>query len=119
MVRRPPVYTRIDPPFPGPPLFRSPALAAEAAREAQGAFDPVAAFRFDFAHDEDPVASTFQGSRAIQRDGWDYRAGLRGVLPLGLSYSSSYGLVRSDEHTSELPSLMRNSYDVFCLQKKN
>src|SRR3546814_3828420 len=25
---------------------------------------------------------------------------------------------RSDEHTSELQSLMRNSYDFFCLQKK-
>src|SRR3546814_130894 len=25
---------------------------------------------------------------------------------------------RSEEHTSELPSLMRNSYAVFCLQKK-
>src|SRR3546814_5846360 len=26
--------------------------------------------------------------------------------------------VRSEEHTSELPSLMRNSYAVFCLKKK-
>src|SRR3546814_9047450 len=26
--------------------------------------------------------------------------------------------VRSDEHTSELPSLMRISYDVLCLKKK-
>src|SRR3546814_6936841 len=25
---------------------------------------------------------------------------------------------RSEEHTSELQSLMRNSYDVFCLKKK-
>src|SRR3546814_7290713 len=28
------------------------------------------------------------------------------------------GAVRSEEHTSELQSLMRNSYAVFCLQKK-
>src|SRR3546814_5650791 len=27
-------------------------------------------------------------------------------------------LIRSEEHTSELQSLMRNSYAVFCLQKK-
>src|SRR3546814_2877050 len=27
--------------------------------------------------------------------------------------------VRSEEHTSELPSLMRTSYAVFCLKKKN
>src|SRR3546814_2274657 len=26
--------------------------------------------------------------------------------------------VRSEEHTTELPSLMRNSYAVFCLKKK-
>src|SRR3546814_8872470 len=26
--------------------------------------------------------------------------------------------IRSEEHTSELPSLMRNSYSVFCLKKK-
>src|SRR3546814_3069779 len=29
------------------------------------------------------------------------------------------GADRSEEHTSELQSLMRNSYAVFCLQKKN
>src|SRR3546814_10855682 len=29
------------------------------------------------------------------------------------------GLNRSEEHTSELQSLMRNSYAVFCLNKKN
>src|SRR3546814_4029502 len=28
-------------------------------------------------------------------------------------------LSRSEEHTSELQSLMRNSYAVFCLKKKN
>src|SRR3546814_9792063 len=28
-------------------------------------------------------------------------------------------VVRSEEHTSELQSLMRNSYAVFCLTKKN
>src|SRR3546814_9266952 len=30
-----------------------------------------------------------------------------------------YVAVRSEEHTSELQSLMRNSYAVFCLKKKN
>src|SRR3546814_9778723 len=29
------------------------------------------------------------------------------------------GIFRSEEHTSELQSLMRNSYAVFCLKKKN
>src|SRR3546814_10252063 len=30
-----------------------------------------------------------------------------------------FGMVRSEEHTSELQSLMRTSYAVFCLKKKN
>src|SRR3546814_8664213 len=30
-----------------------------------------------------------------------------------------FGAVRSEEHTSELQSLMRISYAVFCLKKKN
>src|SRR3546814_3976067 len=29
-----------------------------------------------------------------------------------------YGVLRSEEHTSELQSLMRTSYAVFCLKKK-
>src|SRR3546814_1457844 len=35
-------------------------------------------------------------------------------LPIG-----GGALVRSEEHTSELQSLMRNSYAVFCLKKNN
>src|SRR3546814_2256289 len=33
-------------------------------------------------------------------------------------YSCSHDSSRSEEHTSELQSLMRISYDVFCLKKK-
>src|SRR3546814_7841317 len=39
-------------------------------------------------------------------------------LPLGGMSIGDYK-ARSEEHTSELQSLMRNSYDVFCLKKKN
>src|SRR3546814_992296 len=38
---------------------------------------------------------------------------LSGVMVLGFG-----GLTRSEEHTSELQSLMRISYAVFCLKKK-
>src|SRR3546814_8262592 len=48
---------------------------------------------------------------------------LTGVRPaVGVRALSKFtGLVggRSEEHTSELQSLMRISYDVFCLKKKN
>src|SRR3546814_9509194 len=36
-----------------------------------------------------------------------------------LAAEGDIGLRRSEEHTSELQSLMRNSYAVFCLKKKN
>src|SRR3546814_4976717 len=40
----------------------------------------------------------------------------RSHLPLKVNTS---GVIRSEEHTSELQSLMRISYAVFCLKKKN
>src|SRR3546814_8209593 len=38
---------------------------------------------------------------------------------MGAKSSSSRQTMRSEEHTSELQSLMRISYAVFCLKKKN
>src|SRR3546814_6061058 len=37
----------------------------------------------------------------------------------GSSATMQWKFERSEEHTSELQSLMRLSYDVFCLKKKN
>src|SRR3546814_6052820 len=54
---------------------------------------------------------------------------LMAMAAAGMAASSFYGFLhgrigtvgmfRSEEHTSELQSLMRISYAVFCLQKKN
>src|SRR3546814_8118522 len=41
------------------------------------------------------------------------------MLSIRLAVSDSLSNERSEEHTSELQSLMRISYAVFCLQKKN
>src|SRR3546814_970898 len=41
-----------------------------------------------------------------------------GPSPAGLRYCMN-SAARSEEHTSELQSLMRISYAVFCLRKKN
>src|SRR3546814_5938803 len=38
---------------------------------------------------------------------------------VGIDAGAEIGLGRSEEHTSELQSLMRISYAVFCLKKKN
>src|SRR3546814_1070592 len=44
------------------------------------------------------------------------RAGMHAVADIA---QDSGQRQRSEEHTSELQSLMRNSYEVFCLKKKN
>src|SRR3546814_7236973 len=49
----------------------------------------------------------------------------RGAESCYIDYHPSFGaspfgkVLRSEEHTSELQSLMRRSYAVFCLKKKN
>src|SRR3546814_1076970 len=40
------------------------------------------------------------------------------IGPVIVVAADSRSQVRSEEHTSELQSLMRNSYAVFCLKKK-
>src|SRR3546814_7679890 len=41
------------------------------------------------------------------------------LMDIGVAAIIGVGLIRSEEHTSELQSLMRISYAVFCLKKKN
>src|SRR3546814_4078763 len=64
--------------------------------------------------------SDMEGGKATALDAW---AETNGRAMLRLDYSGcgvSEGVFedRSEEHTSELQSLMRISYAVFCLQKK-
>src|SRR3546814_2094316 len=46
-------------------------------------------------------------------------AGVRGAWRMPAALPPNRKLERSEEHTSELQSLMRISYAVFCLKKKN
>src|SRR3546814_7951177 len=73
------------------------------------------------------IEATHQSSRtapprrdkgAITHDLRRYRC-LHPVQIYGLRRGLPGRLLRSEEHTSELQSLMRNSYAVFCLKKKN
>src|SRR3546814_10911706 len=48
----------------------------------------------------------------------DTQAGLLLGPTFAIIYTLSAIPIRSEEHTSELQSLMRNSYAVFCLKKK-
>src|SRR3546814_6396059 len=49
---------------------------------------------------------------------WVYEGGTAGGSGLINGNVQVNGTLRSEEHTSELQSIMRISYDVFCLKKK-
>src|SRR3546814_16453051 len=95
MIRRPPRSTRTDTLFPYTTLFRS----GYAVR-------PIA-----FGTNTDPY-QPIEGTWKITRGCIELLAQTR--HPLTITTKSN----RSEEHTSELQSLMRISYDVFCLKKK-
>src|SRR3546814_8046142 len=105
MIRRPPRSTHTYPLFPYTTLFRSLVLVLGVV----GIFQ----FRVDF------FDAVFQRGDAAGFAGARFAALARGVLerlPVGMA-QLRHG--RSEEHTSELQSLMRISYAVFCLKKKN
>src|SRR3546814_5332983 len=95
MIRRPPRSTRTDTLFPYTTLFRS---FRAGDRRAVG-----------FAHAVGPCSRTGQGRRRCRRP--RRRRALERL-------SDRVEADRSEEHTSELQSLMRISYAVFCLKKK-
>src|SRR3546814_8424972 len=91
MIRRPPRSTRTDTLFPYTTLFRSSLGAAGLAEHA---------LHLRYCLDQ-PVGLLEQLRRLRRRE------------------PRQCGRHRSEEHTSELQSLMRISYAVFCLKKKN
>src|SRR3546814_1665037 len=64
-----------------------------------------------------PYTTLFRSRLAINGYGRIGRCVLRALYESPLK--EFYQVVRSEEHTSELQSLMRISYAVFCLKKKN
>src|SRR3546814_5548115 len=70
-----------------------------------------------------PTATRNEWPLAIIALVWKISTGTITRLPLPTACTEScvygcQGWIRSEEHTSELQSLMRLSYDVFCLNKK-
>src|SRR3546814_10855395 len=105
MVRRPPSATRTDTLVPYTTRCRS---VADAGGEATNATT-------DDAGDADEQAQLLF---AMDRR----RLTTFGFFEFSLAVFAVLGgaaLYRSEEHTSELQSLMRISYAVFCLKKKN
>src|SRR3546814_5718735 len=66
---------------------------------------------------EELRAAALDGSIEQLMDWKDVKAGDFFFIPAGTVHAIGAG--RSEEHTSELQSLMRISYAVFCLKKKN
>src|SRR3546814_8147966 len=93
MIRRPPRSTRTDTLFPYTTLFRS-------------RYTAYPQRRFGHAGLRRKARCGVRGGAAGQRRAGEFR-GLLAARP-----------DRSEEHTSELQSLMRISYAVFCLKKK-
>src|SRR3546814_7989064 len=105
MIRRPPRSTRTYTLFPYPTLFRS---GSPGRRCRSGAQFVSAIFQNWFA-----ISYRVPAGQPAWVDGKDNLADLD-------RSSDDFGFLRrSEEHTSELQSLMRISYAVFCLKKKN
>src|SRR3546814_3100576 len=114
MIRRPPRSTRTDTLFPYTTLFRS----VGAGRSAVLAYTTPLWVT--------PAAIVLLGERPTAFKLLGLALGFAGVAvlfnPLGFDWADPQVLLgngmRSEEHTSELQSLMRISYAVFCLNKK-
>src|SRR3546814_1433565 len=109
MRRRPPRSTRTDTLFPYTTLFRSDLLLSEVPAETvvvRSSMDDKPA---------DECWSEKQPWRRQERSLMGNPSRLHRGRPDGPPRAS---VLRSEEHTSELQSLMRISYAVFCLKKK-
>src|SRR3546814_6758904 len=100
MIRRPPRSTRTDTLFPYTTLFRSTLVG-------NGAY-----LGPDLTEVYKHAGPAWLAAFLPSAGGWPTEAAVRAQLLDPNQHA------RSEEHTSELQSLMRNSYAVFCLKKK-
>src|SRR3546814_4805096 len=119
MFQRPPRSTRTDTLFPYTTLFRSlgtvrPALAPCMGRLRRDRRRYCRSCRQRRARPAESSAADGGGSHIRTRS---LVRRLRPHLSGGAARGAK--VTRSEEHTSELQSLMRISYAVFCLKKKN
>src|SRR3546814_5052332 len=123
MIRRPPRSTRTDTLFPYTTLFRS--IAHEDARLADlhlrmhEALAVLGRQAHDLLGAERLLVELERRGRVVDHNVRDHRRHLlrhRPVLRSGVTARPQRRGGRSEEHTSELQSLMRISYAVFCLK---
>src|SRR3546814_8349495 len=117
MIRRPPRSTRTDTLFPYTTLFRSPDFDGldDAGHVRCGADARVQGAGDDARH---PGHHAHGACRRRRQDPRSEHRLRRLRLQAVLISEADRASPRSEEHTSELQSLMRSSYAVFCLKKK-
>src|SRR3546814_3056298 len=108
MIRRQPRSTRTDTLFPYTTLFRSDGNPVMTLQPYLGAYGHLVALR------EGDLAYLHVHPEGASPSGPDQLSG-----PHVQFATSAPTPGRSEEHTSELQSLMRISYAVFCLKKKS
>src|SRR3546814_7878981 len=113
MIRRPPRSTRTDTLFPYTTLFRSGRPGDRAGRAGGGRNDDVVGLNAGLT----PAAPARQADPAQIRRQRIVRT--RRQYNQWVNNDTLEDYAQIGEHTSELQSLMRISYAVFCLKKKN
>src|SRR3546814_10791092 len=119
MIRRPPISTRTDTLFPYTTLFRS--YHYLRSFPLQGRVDVGESACDMILHRGNRNPELFPNlsvGKLVNTVKQKYFSRAIGQLGQGAAISSHHVLSRSEEHTSELQSLMRISYAVFCLKKK-
>src|SRR3546814_8362728 len=115
MFRRQPRSTRTDTLFPYTTLFRSWENARFHLQDEEMACATGRLMCHDRLRHPYDVEDVCTMVRKVYRDEVVFHEGDEQIAP-GISV---HHIGRSEEHTSELQSLMRISYAVFCLKKKN
>src|SRR3546814_1929736 len=139
MIRRPPRSTRTDTLFPYTTLFRSASTPREARANVDDGIDivvtatrqeqvlsrvPVSVSAFSQTNMDQKGVKSFEDlarfTPGVKFDAGENKISIRGISSgAGAGTTGIYIDDRSEEHTSELQSLMRISYAVFCLIRKN
>src|SRR3546814_9448047 len=122
MIRRPPISTRTDTLFPYTTLFRSFDAVKKAARDLKRHLADMGLQTF-------PLLTGGKGLHIVvpltPEAKWPTVKDFANRFALALAeaepdrFTATMSKPRSEEHTSELQSLMRISYAVFCSKKNN
>ena len=86
-----------------------PELAQQEVERAGGAFDPQLFLDHEYGQTQDPFASVVQSfftqpgqeiPTTIDTNDWNYQAGFSGLVPVGVTYSSSYNMRRLESSSA-------------------